>query len=97
MDYPIHTYPTELARLIAAQWAITPAGLQVLRLTEERTFRENEIRRLSPSATLDRSLIGVRWDPAKGFLLWGIINSGTRWVNETDGSRRAKLAIATVT
>ena len=64
-----------------------PAGLQVLRLTEERAFRENEIRRLSPSVTLYRSLIGVRWDPGKGFLLWGIINSGTRWVNETDGGR----------
>ena len=144
MDYPIHTYPTDLAQLIAAQWATTPdsldflppeeaiasllseayqasllreegrsvicrlilieadqlndtegppAGLQVLRLTEERTFRENEIRRLSPSATLDRSLIGVRWDPDKGFLLWGIINSGTRWVNETDGGRLRSPAV----
>jgi hypothetical protein len=64
-----------------------PASLQVLRLSEERTFRENEIRRLSPSATLYRSLIGIRWDSDKGFLLWGIINSGTRWVNETDGGR----------
>ena len=144
MDYPIHTYPTDLAQLIAAQWAITPdsldflppeeaiasllseayqasllreegrsvicrlilieadqlndtagppAGLQVLRLTEERTFHENEIRRLSPSATLDRSLIGVRWDSDKGFLLWGIINSGTRWVNETDGGRLRSPAV----
>ena len=50
-----------------------PAGMQFLRLTGERTFRENEIRRLSPSATLYRSLIGIRWDPDKGFLLWGII------------------------
>ena len=64
-----------------------PVGLQLLRLTQERMFRENEIRRLSPSATLYRSLIGIRWDPDKGFLLWGIINSGTRWVNETDGGR----------
>ena len=138
MDYPIHTYPRDLARQIALQWATTPdasdvlppeeaiasllseayqasllreegrsvicrlilidaaqlndsegppAGMHFLRLTEERTFRENEIRRLSPSATLYRSLIGIRWDPDKGFLLWGIINSGTRWINETDGGR----------
>jgi len=138
MDYPIHTYPRDLARQIAVQWAITPdasdvlppeeaiasllseayqasllreegrsvicrlilidaaqlndsegppAGMQFLRLTEERTFSENEIRRLSPSATLYRSLIGIRWDPDKGFLLWGIINSGTRWINETAGGR----------
>jgi hypothetical protein len=64
-----------------------PAGLQLLRLTQERKFRENEIRRLSPSATLYRSLIGIRWEPDEGFMLWGIINSGTRWVNETDGGR----------
>jgi hypothetical protein len=138
MDYPIHTYPRDLARQVALQWATTPdasdilppeeaiasllseayqasllreegrsvicrlilidaaqlndsegppAGMQVLRLTEERMFRENEIRRISPSVTLYRSLIGIRWDPDKGFLLWGIINSGTRWVNETDGGR----------
>jgi hypothetical protein len=144
MEYPIHTYPRDLARQIAIQWAITPdasdvlppeeaiasllseayqasllreedrsvicrlilidsaqlndtdgppAGLQVLRLTEERKFRENEIRRLSPSATLYRSFIGIRWDPDKGFLLWGIINSGTRWVNETDGGRLRSPAV----
>jgi hypothetical protein len=28
-------------------------GLQFLRLTQERTFRENEIRRLSPSGRAD--------------------------------------------
>jgi hypothetical protein len=144
MEYPIHTYPRDLARQIAIHWAITPdasdvlppeeaiasllseayqasllreedrsvicrlilidsaqlndtdgppAGLQVLRLTEERKFRENEIRRLSPSATLYRSFIGIRWDPDKGFLLWGIINSGTRWVNETDGGRSRSPAV----
>ena len=70
-----------------------PAGLQVLRLTEERTLRENEIRRLSPSASFYRSLIAIRWDPDKGFLLWGIINSGTRWINETDGGRLRSPAV----
>jgi hypothetical protein len=144
MEYPVHTYPRDLAQLIMVQWATTPdaldalppeeaissllseayqasllreegrsvicrlilidsdqlndsdgppVGLQVLRLTEERTFRENEIRRISPSATLYRSLIGIRWDPDKGFLLWGIINSGTRWVNETDGGRLRSPAV----
>jgi DisA bacterial checkpoint controller nucleotide-binding len=144
MEYPIHTYPRDLARQVALQWAITPdasnvlppeeaiasllseayqasllreegrsvicrlilidparlndtdgppAGLQVLRLAQERTFRENEIRRLSPSATLYRSFIGIRWDVDKGFLVWGIINSGTRWVNETDGGRLRSPAV----
>ena len=64
-----------------------PEGLQVLHLIEERKLREHEIRRLSPAATFYRSLIGIRWDPQKGLLIWGVINSGSRWINETDGGR----------
>src|SRR5246127_2492065 len=64
-----------------------PNGLHVLRFREERPLHEQEIRRLSPTATFYRSLIGVRWDSKRGFLIWGIINSGSRWVNQTDGGR----------
>jgi hypothetical protein len=39
-----------------------PSGLHVLRFQEERAMREQEIRRLSPTATFYRSLIAVRWD-----------------------------------
>jgi hypothetical protein len=39
-----------------------PNGLHVLRFEEERPIHEQEIRRLSPTATFYRSLIGVRWD-----------------------------------
>lgn len=64
-----------------------PSGLHVLTFREERPMHEQEIRRLSPTATFYRSLIGVRWDSNKGFLIWGIINSGSRWINQTDGGR----------
>jgi hypothetical protein len=64
-----------------------PKGLHVLKFREERSMHEEEIRRLSPTATFYRSLIGVRWDPNKGFLIWGIINSGSRWIHQTDGGR----------
>ncbi len=47
-----------------------PNGLHVLKFREERLMHEEEIRRLSPTATFFRSLIGVRWDPGKGFVLW---------------------------
>jgi hypothetical protein len=30
MDYPIHTYPRDLARQIASQWATTPDASDVL-------------------------------------------------------------------
>jgi hypothetical protein len=64
-----------------------PTGMQVLQLQEERKLSAQEIRRLSPCATFYRSLIGVRWDPEEGFRIWGILNSGTRWVVRIDGGR----------
>jgi hypothetical protein len=70
-----------------------PTGLQVLKLREERPLHEEEIRRLSPSATFYRSLIGVRWDTSRGFLIWGVINSGSRWINRTDGGRLRSPAV----
>jgi hypothetical protein len=64
-----------------------PAGMHVLQLQDERKLTAQEIRRLSPSATFYRSLIGIRWHPQEGFWIWAIINSGTRWVARTDGGR----------
>jgi len=64
-----------------------PTGMQVLQLKDERKLCAQEIRRLSPCATFYRSLIGVRWDPEEGFWIWGILNSGTRWVARIDGGR----------
>jgi DisA bacterial checkpoint controller nucleotide-binding len=64
-----------------------PTGMQVLQLQDERKLRAQEIRRISPCATFYRSLIGVRWDPKEGFWIWGILNSGTRWVARIDGGR----------
>jgi DisA bacterial checkpoint controller nucleotide-binding len=64
-----------------------PNGLHVLKFCTERPMHEEEIRRLSPTATFYRTLIGVRWDSNKGFLIWGIVNSGSRWINQADGGR----------
>jgi hypothetical protein len=64
-----------------------PAGMHVLQLQDERKLTAQEIRRLSPSATFYRSLIGIRWHPQEGFWIWAILNSGTRWVARTDGGR----------
>ncbi|MGA8657871.1 MAG: putative sensor domain DACNV-containing protein [Chthoniobacterales bacterium] len=64
-----------------------PTGMQVLQLQDERKLSAQEIRRLRPCATFYRSLIGIRWDPEEGFWMWGILNSGTRWVARIDGGR----------
>jgi hypothetical protein len=63
-----------------------PEALLPLLFREPRGFDEHELRRLSPAAKYHRALIGVQ---PKGALLetWGIVQSGTRWLQQTDGGR----------
>jgi len=58
------------------------------------TFRDralltaNQIRKLAAAAGFYRSLLAVEISPEDGELrLWGMIHTGTRWVNRVSGSR----------
>lgn len=64
-----------------------PHGLHKLVFTEHAPITVNKLRRLSPAASFSRSLIGVRLDPQKGPLVWGIIHSGPRWLHAILGGR----------
>ncbi|MDQ4105595.1 MAG: DNA integrity scanning protein DisA nucleotide-binding domain protein [Actinomycetota bacterium] len=63
-----------------------PAGLHRLEFQEPRPFDEHELRRLSPAAPSDRSLIGVRHDGEK-LEIWGLVHSGPRWLQRVRGGR----------
>jgi hypothetical protein len=65
-----------------------PDGLQALPFTEARAYNELEIRRLAPAAKYHRALIGV-WprDGAQDFQIWGLLQSGPRWLQSTRGGR----------
>jgi hypothetical protein len=52
-------------------------------------FDPRELRRLSVAADPQRTLIGVRRDGEVGLRIWGLINSGTRWLRDVQGGRRA--------
>ncbi|MGC9967199.1 MAG: putative sensor domain DACNV-containing protein [Syntrophobacteraceae bacterium] len=65
-----------------------PAGLHRITFSESRPFNENELRRLSPAADFYRSLIGVNLDPTEGLRVWGLINSGPRWIQAVHGGRK---------
>ncbi len=41
------------------------------------------------AADPQRTLIGVRQDVEGGLRIWGLINSGTRWLRDVQGGRRA--------
>jgi hypothetical protein len=64
-----------------------PDGLHRLRFDQPRAYDEHEIRRLSPAAKFHRALIGVRSTGADGFEIWGIVQSGPRWLQSARGGR----------
>lgn len=69
-----------------------PSGFQRQLFTKARPLNEYELRRLSPAVDFERSLIGVVQSPQKGFQIWGIINSGKRWLqSERGGSKQSNL------
>ena len=66
-----------------------PEGLQRLAFPRSLPFDPRELRRLSVAADQQRTLIGVWQDGDGGLRIWGLINSGTRWLRDVQGGRRA--------
>jgi hypothetical protein len=66
-----------------------PVGLQRLDFATSFLLDPNEIRRLSVAVDPQRTLIGVRPDGQGGLQIWGLIQSGTRWLRDVRGGRRA--------
>jgi hypothetical protein len=65
-----------------------PKGLHAIRFTTPHNLTSNEIKRLSPAAGFYHSVIAIWPDRDKGFRIWGILNTGTRWMNLVAGGRR---------
>jgi hypothetical protein len=66
-----------------------PESLQRLEFSSSRLFHPGELRRLSVAADPERTLIGVWRDGEGGLKIWGLIHSGTRWLKDVQGGRRA--------
>lgn len=64
-----------------------PSGLHRLEFARPRPFDENEIRRLSPAADFYRAMIGVKVGEDGNLSIWGLVYSGPRWVQNTQGGR----------
>jgi hypothetical protein len=65
-----------------------PTGLQPLAFAKTRPFNEYELHRLGPAVDFSRMLVGVCLDQQNKPHIWGIINSGTRWLQEVRGGRK---------
>lgn len=65
-----------------------PKGFLRVLFSTPRSFNEYELRRLSPAVDFERSLIGIALHPDKGFQIWGMVNSGIRWLQEERGGNK---------
>jgi hypothetical protein len=64
-----------------------PQGLHRLVFEEEVPCSPLELKGLAHAASFYRSLLGVRLDPTKGPMIWGIVHSGPRWLQAQHGGR----------
>lgn len=66
-----------------------PESLQRFEFSRALPFEPNELRRLSVATDAQRTLIGVRPDATGALEIWGLVNSGNRWLREVQGGRQA--------
>ncbi len=64
-----------------------PTDLQRLVFQQPRPFTAQELRRLSPAASFHRSLIGITSEPLPSLAIWGLLQSGPRWLQNIQGGR----------
>jgi DNA integrity scanning protein DisA with diadenylate cyclase activity len=64
-----------------------PKGLHRLLFSEPRPFDEYELQRLSPAVDFYRSMIGVSQGARKRLEIWGVVHSGSRWVQNVYGGK----------
>ena len=65
-----------------------PDGTHAVRFTTSHPFTTNEIKRLSPAASFFHSVVAVWPDRDRGFRIWGVLNTGPRWMNLVAGGRK---------
>ncbi len=70
-----------------------PHGFLRLVFSESRAFHEYELLKLSPASEYESSLIGVSHSPGEGLRIWGLINSGTRWIQAYRGGSKVVIPI----
>lgn len=66
-----------------------PEQLQRLAFIDSLALEASELLRLSVAADTQRTLIGVHEDSNRELRIWGLVNSGARWLRDTHGGRRA--------
>lgn len=66
-----------------------PDGIHAVRFSTPHPVTANEIKRLSPAAGFFHSVVAIWPDRDRGFRIWGILNTGPRWLNQVAGGRKS--------
>lgn len=66
-----------------------PGGIHAIRFSVPHRLTANEIKRLSPAASFFHSVVAIWPDRDRGLRIWGILNTGPRWMNLVAGGRKA--------
>ncbi len=66
-----------------------PAGLHKLQFARMRPFNEYELCHLAPAADFYRALIGADLGLEDRVQIWGMVHSGTRWIQPMSGGTKA--------
>lgn len=70
-----------------------PDQLVVYRFAETSELTAHDIRKLAAAAGYYRALLGVELGPDNELRIWGMVGTGTRWVNRVDGGRFLGIAL----
>ena len=65
-----------------------PDGIHAVRFNSSHLFTSNEVKRLSPAAGFFHSALAIWPDRDRGMMIWGILNTGPRWLNQVGGGRK---------
>lgn len=66
-----------------------PDGTHAVRFAVPHGLTANEIKSLSPAASFFHSVVAIWPDRDRGIKIWGILNTGPRWLNRVAGGRKA--------
>ncbi|MDI6853334.1 MAG: hypothetical protein QME75_06985 [Deltaproteobacteria bacterium] len=69
-----------------------PMGLHRLVFTKPRPCNETELKKLSPAVDFSRSLVGATLNQEGEWQIWGLVLSGTRWLQHHHGGRKVPPA-----
>jgi len=66
---------------------LPPMRLHRLVFSNPRPCNEIELKKLSPAVDFSRSLVGVTLNQEGEWAIWGLVHSGTRWLQHHHGGR----------